>query len=75
MKKGSILNTHTIMYLYIYIHRFLSDKSFQMMPSFPKLSASIAAKDEWPLAETVATYWTNFAKSGNPNLPRNEAWP
>lgn len=28
-------------------------------------------KDEWPLAETVATYWTNFAKSGNPNLPRN----
>lgn len=28
-------------------------------------------KDEWPLAETVATYWTNFAKSGNPNVPRN----
>jgi len=37
-------------------------------------------KDERPLAETMATYWTNFAKSGNPNIPRNGtslsvSWP
>ena len=31
-------------------------------------------QDERPLAETMATYWTNFAKSGNPNIPRNDTW-
>jgi para-nitrobenzyl esterase len=27
------------------------------------------------VAEEVSSYWTNFAKSGNPNGPNLPAWP
>ncbi|CAE7783770.1 BCHE [Symbiodinium pilosum] len=29
----------------------------------------LSGKDEWLLAKTMAAYWTNFAKTSNPNLP------
>ncbi len=36
--------------------------------------ARLAAGD-WAISETVATYWTNFAKHGDPNGPGVPAWP
>jgi para-nitrobenzyl esterase len=30
---------------------------------------------DWAISETVATYWTNFAKRGDPNGPGVPAWP
>merc|ERR1711963_348259 len=32
---------------------------------------------EWPLSKAIMTYWTNFAKTGNPNQPITPAvlWP
>ncbi|CAJ1392419.1 unnamed protein product [Effrenium voratum] len=37
----------------------------------------LRGKEEWQLAKTMATYWTNFAKTGSPNRPANvtDAWP
>ncbi|KAK6185904.1 hypothetical protein SNE40_008040 [Patella caerulea] len=28
-------------------------------------------ESQWPFSKVVMDHWTNFAKSGNPNLPRN----
>ncbi|HEU5078515.1 MAG TPA: carboxylesterase family protein [Opitutaceae bacterium] len=30
---------------------------------------------DWAISETVATYWANFAKHGDPNGPGVPAWP
>ncbi len=30
---------------------------------------------DWAISETVATYWTNFTKHGNPNGPTVPTWP
>mmetsp|Transcript_67002 Transcript_67002/g.157201 ORF Transcript_67002/g.157201 Transcript_67002/m.157201 type:complete len:591 (+) Transcript_67002:48-1820(+) len=30
----------------------------------------LSDKEEWLLAKTIAAYWTNFAKTGNPNRPK-----
>lgn len=30
---------------------------------------------DWAISETVSTYWTNFAKRGDPNGPGAPAWP
>jgi para-nitrobenzyl esterase len=30
---------------------------------------------DWAISETVSTYWTNFAKHGDPNGPGVPAWP
>jgi len=30
---------------------------------------------DWAISDTVATYWTNFAKRGDPNGPGVPAWP
>jgi para-nitrobenzyl esterase len=30
---------------------------------------------DWAISESVATYWTNFAKRGDPNGPGVPAWP
>eukprot|EP00439_Symbiodinium_sp_Y106_P049558 s303_g6.t1 len=32
----------------------------------------LSDKEEWLLAKTIAAYWTNFAKTGNPNRPKGE---
>ena len=39
-------------------------------PNDPKLTSADHA-----MSETVATYWTNFAKTGNPNGDGVPAWP
>ena len=30
---------------------------------------------DWAISDTVSTYWTNFAKRGDPNGPGVPAWP
>jgi para-nitrobenzyl esterase len=30
---------------------------------------------DWALSDAIATYWSNFAKSGNPNGPGLPVWP
>jgi para-nitrobenzyl esterase len=32
-------------------------------------------KGDWAISETVATYWTHFARRGDPNGPGVPAWP
>ncbi len=32
-------------------------------------------KGDWDISETVSTYWTNFAKHGDPNGPGVPTWP
>jgi para-nitrobenzyl esterase len=39
-------------------------------PGDPKLTPG-----DWTISETVATYWTHFAKRGNPNGPGVPRWP
>lgn len=36
----------------------------------PKLAAG-----DWAISDTVSTYWTNFAKHGDPNGPGVPVWP
>jgi len=31
--------------------------------------------EDFAISDTVSTYWTNFAKRGNPNGPGVPAWP
>lgn len=38
--------------------------------SDPKLTAG-----DWAISETVSTYWTHFARHGDPNGPGVPAWP
>ena len=30
---------------------------------------------DWTVSDLVSTYWTNFAKHGNPNGPGVPSWP
>ena len=39
-------------------------------PKDPKLTPA-----DWAVSETMATYWTNFAKHGDPNGPGVPEWP
>ncbi|KAK6171281.1 hypothetical protein SNE40_019504 [Patella caerulea] len=45
---------------------------FGFPSSLPGYSPQIA-KTAWPFSKIVMDYWTNFAKTGNPNKPRNVA--
>ncbi|KAK6170935.1 hypothetical protein SNE40_019214 [Patella caerulea] len=36
---------------------------------YEKVRNETLRNTEWSLAKTIMTYWTNFAKSGNPNTP------
>ncbi|KAK6170936.1 hypothetical protein SNE40_019215 [Patella caerulea] len=36
---------------------------------YEKIKNETVRNTEWSLAKTLMTYWTNFAKSGNPNTP------
>ena len=37
-------------------------------------NANLTAGD-WAISDTVSTYWTNFAKRGDPNGPGVPTWP
>jgi para-nitrobenzyl esterase len=49
-----------------YVFGSLSDREWQWLPSTP---------DDAALSNLLQTYWTNFAKSGNPNAPGLPNWP
>ena len=39
-----------------------------------KLSTRPMQKEDFELADRMSTYWTNFAKYGNPNGPKSNEW-
>ncbi len=49
-----------------YVFGSLADPAWQWLPSTP---------DDAALSNLLQTYWTNFAKSGDPNAPGLPDWP
>ncbi|XP_066284137.1 carboxylesterase 4A-like isoform X1 [Branchiostoma lanceolatum] len=52
-----------------------ADELYYLFPTVRGNNPDLMTDDEMQLVESMMTYWSNFAKTGNPNLPYNPVLP